>query len=218
MYTMQDFIENKIVVKITSRDDMHDFLQMCENKGLTWIDGKKATAMFNKGMPKRVFISCGLFKPNALTYSDSEGYAIYRMAVNRIIVPFSAFKNEMDEETIGVIKRKGNKIQIHIGDKHGSARCSPQDKFDLYTGCRLALDRAFGKEHEETEKPKKPKKVFEPGKRYRVSVDAWVKSNPGQDVQKWPMERCGREVTVCSSDVAYCDACYFVPNWCVEIR
>lgn len=143
MYTMQDFIEKEIVVKITSRDDMHDFLQMCENKGLTWIDGKKATAMFNKGMPKRVFINCGVFKPNTLTYS--EGDTIYRMA-GKILVPFSAFKNEMDEETIGVIKRKGNKIQIHIGDKHGSARCSPQDKFDLYTGCRLALDRAFGNE------------------------------------------------------------------------
>lgn len=215
MYTMQDFIEKKIAVKITSRDDMHDFLQMCENKGLKWMDGKKATAMFNKGMPKRVFISCGFFKPNALTYSET-GEAYKERGTK--FVPFSAFKNGMDEETIGVIKRKGNRIQIHIGDKHGSARCSPQDKFDLYTGCRLALDRAFGKEHEETEKPRKPRKVFEPGKRYRVSADAWVKSNPGQDIQKWLMERCGREVTVCSSDVAYCDGCYFVPNWCVEIR
>lgn len=216
MYTMQDFIVKRIAVKITSRDDMHDFLQMCENKGLTWIDGKKATAMFNKGMPKRVFISCGLFKPNTLTYS--EGYALYGMAANRIIVPFSAFKNEMDEETIGVIKRKGDKIQIHIGDKHGSARCSPQDKFDLYTGCRLALDRTFGKAHEETEKPKKPKKVFELGKRYKVSIDAWVKSNPGQDIQEWLVERRGREVTVSDSDVAFCGKCYFVPDWCEEIN
>lgn len=216
MYTMQDFIEKRIAVKITSKDDMYDFLQMCENKGLKWNDGKKATAMFNKGMPKRVFIGCGFYiDPIALTYSEDD--TVYRMA-GMIPVPFSAFKNEMDEETIGVIKRKGDKIQIHIGDKHGSARCSPRDKLDLYTGCRLALDRALGKEPEETEKPKKPKKVFEPGKRYRVSVAAWVKSNPGQDVQKWLMERCGREVTVCSSDVAYCDGCYFVPNWCKEIN
>lgn len=214
MYTMQDFIEKKIVVEITSRDDMHDFLQMCENKGLTWLDGKKATAMFNKGMPKRVFISCGFFKPNTLTYSDSEGYAIYRMAVNRIIVPFSAFKNEMDEETIGVIKRKGDKIQIHIGDKHGSARCSPQDKFDLYTGCMLALDRAFGKEQEET----KPKNVFELGKRYRVSVDAWVKNNTSKIIPEWMLECCGQEVTVCSSDTACCCGRFFVPNWCEEIN
>lgn len=216
MYNMRDFIEKRIAVKITSKDDMHDFLQMCENKGLKWRDGKKATDMFNKGMPKRVFITCGFdLNSNALTYSEND--TIYRMA-NRKTVPFSAFKNEMDEETIGVIKRKGDKVQIHIGDKHGSARCSPRDKFDLYTGCILAFDRAFGKEHEETEKPKKPKKVFEPGKRYRVSVDAWLKNRPGRIIPKWMVEHCGREVTVSDSDVAFCGKRFFVPNWCEEIR
>ena len=216
MYTMQDFIENKIVVKITSRDDMHDFLQMCENKGLTWRGGRRATAMFNKGMPKRVFITCGFaHNPNELTYSEND--MIYRM-VNWTTVPFSAFKSEMPEETIGVIKRKGDKVQIHIGDKHGSARCSPQDKFDLYTGCRLALDRAFGKEPEEAEKPKKPENVFEPGKRYKVSVDAWVKNNPGRIIPNWMVDHCGREVTVSDSNVAFCGKCFFVPNWCEEIN
>lgn len=212
MYTMQDFIEKKFAVKITSRDDMHDFLQMCENKGLKWRDGKKATDMFNKGMPKRVFITCGFdLNSNALTYSEND--TIYRMA-NRKTVPFSAFKNEMDEETIGVIKRKGDKVQIHIGDKHGSARCSPRDKFDLYTGCILALDRAFGKEQEET----KPKNVFELGKRYKVSVDAWVKNNTSKIIPEWMMECCGQEVTVCSSDAACCCGRFFVPNWCEEIN
>ena len=212
MYTMQDFIEKKIVVKITSRDDMHDFLQMCENKGLKWNDGKKATAMFNKGMPKRVFIGCGFFlNPYALTYSQT-GEAYKELGTK--IVPFSAFKNEMDEETIGVIKRKGDKIQIHIGDKHGSARCSPRDKFDLYTGCILALDRAFGKEQEET----KPKNVFELGKRYKVSVDAWVKNNTSKIIPEWMLECCGQEVTVCSSDTACCCGRFFVPSWCEEIR
>lgn len=217
MYTMQDFIEKKIVVKITSRDDMHDFLQMCENKGLRWNDGKRATAMFNKGMPKRVFIGCGFFlNPDALTYSEDD--TVYRMA-GVIPVPFSAFKNEMDEETIGVIKRRGNTIQIHIGDKHGSARCSPKDKFDLYTGCRLALDRAFGKEPEEAEKPKKPENVFEPGKRYKVSVDAWLKNRPDRIVPKWVVERCGREVmTVSNSRIASCDKYLFLPDWCEEIN
>ena len=65
---MQDFIEKKSVVKITSRDDMHDFLQMCENKGLKWNDGKKATAIFNKSMTTRVFKGRGHYnKRNELT-------------------------------------------------------------------------------------------------------------------------------------------------------
>lgn len=217
MYTMQDFIEKKIVVEITSRDDMHDFLQMCENKGLKWNDGKKATAMFNKGMPKRVFIGCGFYiDPIALTYSET-GEAYKERGTK--FVPFSAFKNEMDEETIGVIKRKGNKIQIHIGDKHGSARCSPQDKFDLYTGCRLALDRAFGKEQEEAESPKsrKPENVFELGKRYKVSICAWLR-NQSAFVPSWMMMYDGKEVLVWNSELAYCGNCVFYPDWCEEIR
>lgn len=88
MYTMQDFIEKRIAVKITSKDDMHDFLQMCENKRLTWRDGRRATAMFNKGMPKRVFIGYGFYpNSNALTYSEDD--TVYRMA-GMIPVPFSA--------------------------------------------------------------------------------------------------------------------------------
>lgn len=215
MYTMQDFIEKKIVVEITSRDDMHDFLQMCENKGLKWNDGKKATAMFNKGMPKRVFIGCGFYiDPIALTYSETG--AAYKERGTKF-VPFSAFKNEMDEETIGVIKRKGNKIQIHIGDKHGSARCSPQDKFDLYTGCRLALDRAFGKEPEEAEKPKKLENVFEPGKRYKVSVSAWLKDG-FESIPTWMAEYDGREVSVTDKYTAKCNEFVFDPDWCEEIN
>lgn len=215
MYTMQDFIEKKIVVEITSRDDMHDFLQMCENKGLKWNDGKKATAMFNKGMPKRVFIGCGFYiDPIALTYSET-GEAYKERGVK--FVPFSAFKNEMDEETIGVIKRKGDKIQIHIGDKHGSARCSPRDKFDLYTGCRLALDRALGKEPEETEKPKKPENVFESGKRYKVSVSAWLKDG-FESIPTWMAEYDGREVSVTDKYTAKCNEFVFDPDWCEEIN
>ena len=67
------------------------------------------------------------------------------------IVPFSEFERE---KTIGVIKRKGNTITVHMGDLHGTAKCSPDDQFDLYTGCELALRRALGAEKKEPEKPK----------------------------------------------------------------
>ena len=66
-------------------------------------------------------------------------------------VPFSEFH---PEETIGVIKRKGNTITVHMGDLHGTAKCSTDDQFDLYTGCDLALRRALGAEKKEPEKPK----------------------------------------------------------------
>lgn len=41
-----------------------------------------------------------------------------------------------------------------MGDLHGTAKCSPDDQFDLYTGCELALRKALGAERKEPEKPK----------------------------------------------------------------
>lgn len=41
-----------------------------------------------------------------------------------------------------------------MGDLHGTAKCSPDDEFDLYTGCELALRRALGAKKKEPEKPK----------------------------------------------------------------
>lgn len=41
-----------------------------------------------------------------------------------------------------------------MGDLHGTAKCSPDDQFDPYTGCELALRRALGAENKKPEKPK----------------------------------------------------------------
>ena len=41
-----------------------------------------------------------------------------------------------------------------MGDFHGTAKCSPDDQFDLYIGFELALRRALGAEKKEPEKPK----------------------------------------------------------------
>ena len=150
MYTMKDFIEKKIAVSFANREERIKFLKMCQKAGLRWCAGQLPTDGFALGsLLDGLQIECGFGdKQNKyLTYSNvgshkSEGWKT---------VPFSEFQ---PEETIGVIKRNGNTITVHMGDLHGTAKCSPDDQFDLYTGCELALRRALGAEKKEPEKPK----------------------------------------------------------------
>lgn len=150
MYTMKDFIEKKIAVTFANREERIEFLKMCQKAGLRWFGGTLPMNSFALG--SRLYgrqIECGYSnKQNEyLTFSNagshkSEGWKT---------VPFSEVERE---ETIGVIKRNGNTITVHMGDLHGTAKCSPDDQFDLYTGCELALRRALGVEKKEPEKPK----------------------------------------------------------------
>lgn len=150
MYTMNDFIEKKIAVSFASREERIEFLKMCQKAGLRWCGGMLPLDSFATGSGLDGHqIECGFGdKQNKyLTYSSAgshknEGWKI---------VPFSEFERE---ETIGVIKRNGNTITVRMGDLHGTAKCSPDDEFDLYTGCELALRRALGAKKKEPEKPK----------------------------------------------------------------
>ena len=153
MYTMNDFIEKKIAVSFANREERIEFLKLCEKAGLMWRGGQLPTDSFALGiLCDGHQIKCGFGnKQNEyLTYSSAgshkgEGWKT---------VPFSEFQ---PEETIGVIKRNGNTITVHMGDLHGTAKCSPDDQFDLYTGCELALRRALGAEKKEPQEPEKPK-------------------------------------------------------------
>ena len=153
MYTMHDFIEKKIAVTFANREERIKFLKMCQKAGLRWRGGQSPTDGFALGiLCDGHQIECGFGnKQNEyLTYSSAgshkgEGWRT---------VPFSEFQRE---ETIGVIKRNGNTITVHMGDLHGTAKCSPDDQFDLYTGCELALRKALGSEKKEPKEPEKPK-------------------------------------------------------------
>ena len=150
MYTMKDFIEKKIAVSFANREERIEFLKMCQKAGLRWFNGRSAADSLALGSfldGKQIQCEFGDKQDKYLTHSTAgnhknEGWKI---------VPFSEFERE---KTIGVIKRNGNTITVHIGDLHGTAKCSPDDLFDLYTGCELALRRALGAEKKEPKKPK----------------------------------------------------------------
>lgn len=143
MYTMNDFIDGKIAVTFKNQKERLKFLKMCEEEGLRWLSGDPATGFDPGDGAAILFGSCG----DTLTYS-------YTAQNDRKVIPFSEFGSP---ETIGVIKRNGDTITVHMGDLHGTAKCSPDDQFDLYTGCELALRRALGAEKKEPQEPEKPK-------------------------------------------------------------
>lgn len=149
MYTMQDFIEKKIAVSFANREERIKFLKMCQKAGLRWRAGQLATDSLLESYLDGLQIECGYpdKREKYLTLSNVESHKSEGWKT----VLFSEFQ---PEETIGVIKRNGNTITVHMGDLHGTAKCSPDDQFDLYTGCELALRRALGAEKKEPEKPK----------------------------------------------------------------
>lgn len=150
MYTINDFIEKKICVSFANRKERIKFLKLCQKAGLRWRGGQSPTHSFAIGrLLDGLQIECGFGdkQDKYLTCSGPESHKNEGWKT----VPFSEFQSE---ETIGVIKRKGNTITVHMGDLHGTAKCSPDDQFDLYTGCELALRRALGAERKEPDKPK----------------------------------------------------------------
>lgn len=150
MYTMNDFIEQKISVSFANREERIEFLKMCQKAGLRWRGGQSPTDSF------ALWILCDGHQIECGSGDKQDKYLTYSSAGSHKgegwkTVPFFEFQ---PEETIGVIKRNGNTITVHMGDLHGTAKCSPDDQFDLYTGCELALRRALGAEKKEPEKPK----------------------------------------------------------------
>lgn len=209
MYTMKDFIKKKIAVTFANRAERIEFLKMCQKAGLKWCNGMLPLDGFATGRGldgHQIECGFGAKRDKHLTHSTAgchknEGWKI---------VPFSEFERE---ETIGVIKRNGNTITVHMGNLHGTAKCSPDDQFDLYTGCELALRRAMGKE--DIEAPVYPEK-FESGKRYKVSIRAYRRTH--KDIPAWMSDNEGKEVNVVSSYTATCGSFSYYPGWCEEIK
>lgn len=213
MYAMKDFIEEKIAVTFEDRAERIEFLKLCQKAGLRWCGGMLPLDGFATGSGLDGHqIECGYGdkRDKNLTHSTAgchknEGWKT---------VPFSEFQRE---ETIGVIKRNGNTITVHMGDLHGTAKCSPDDQFDLYTGCELALRRALGREDEAKKAPSPmSQKEFEPGKRYRVSVLAWSKRHIVLPARM--RHNDGEEVTVKNKYSAVCGDFVYGPECCEEIQ
>ncbi len=218
MYTMNDFIEQKIAVTFANLAERIKFLMLCQEAGLKWRSGDLPTDSFAIGsLLDGCEIKCGY--PDKREKYLSHSLAGSYKSIGWKTVLFSEFQLE---ETIGVIKRNGNTITVHMGDLHGTAKCSPDDQFDLYTGCELALRRALEAEKKEQKTTVYPYK-FEIGKRYKVSVKAATNNKASmyyrkKNIPNWILEHDGEEVSVNNARNATASGFLFSAIWCEEIK
>lgn len=153
-YTMDDFIKNRIAVKVNP-GNINLFLDMCEKSGLLWGDGKKAT----EHVPDHASYIFYDFPGKA----KSLAYA--RNAIGEFALEIEKFK-KIDFADIAHI----NRYQIIIdcdGDtttakmivngkevKAAQAKRNPADKLNWKLAAELAFSRLWGEKKAEKPKPK----------------------------------------------------------------
>lgn len=150
--TIQDFIYKKISVTFDSVKQEKKFLKLCAAKGFKWLEGEPADKFvptmygFAEDGESIAFNKC----KQALThqcrsYHESHGFEI---------VPASEFF-AADEKpaakykvTIECVDGKTTTAKLLVNGsevKQAKSLCSPDDKFNLATGAKLAVDRLFRK-------------------------------------------------------------------------
>lgn len=165
-YTMDDFINNKLAVRV-NKDNILDFLKMCEEKGLVWCCGDKAT---NFVPSKAECIGFGFDSENTLTYSSRSGEYLYASA-GYTFVDFSQIINPTKYQII--IESDGDtttaKMVVNGKEiKTATAKRNPADKPNWHIGAQTTFDRLWQKK----EKPKNEKEYggFKVGDRVIINA------------------------------------------------
>lgn len=164
-YTMDDFINNKLAVRV-NENNMMTFLKMCEEKGLVWNSGIKATSI----VPSQAkCIAFGLNSSNTLTYSIHDRSDVYA-SDGYTFVDFSQIINPKYQI---IIESDGNtttaKMVVDGKEvKAATAKRNPVDKANWHIGAQTAFDRLWAKQ----EKPEKEKEYggFKVGDRVVINA------------------------------------------------
>lgn len=128
-------IKNDTIYLCKTRKLAEQFLQECEEQGVSWGHCKATQFdMWKRSMP----VGFRVHK-NKLTFANINFFYKYSNEYPHIVEYIPT------KQTI-VIKTDGNTVTAYMGDKRGVAKCNPVDTFDLYTGAKLALDRLFDKD------------------------------------------------------------------------
>lgn len=159
--TIQDFKEKKIAVVIKSEQDLNKFLVMCDEAGLLWRSGDKASKWKPLFANKCVLV-CNFADENCLAYTDDttngDNCGQFEEEQGYTLVDVSEF--------FGNVEKAHNEYKIVITCKDGKttraqmivngrtvkgaeAHCNPADKFNIAAGVKLAVDRLFEKKKKE---------------------------------------------------------------------
>lgn len=148
-YTMKDFIEKPIAVRVGQKH-AREFLKMCEAEGLKWRHGAKPTDWVPNHYGDKQCITCHCKYGNGnLMVGDVSTYEQQKLT----IVDFEDMVHEKKPTHYQIIidcyNDKVTDARMMVNDKtvkSVKARCNPIDKFDFAIGAKVAFDRLFGKE------------------------------------------------------------------------
>ena len=138
---MIDLKKEKIAVSFDNKQELNKFLAMCEEDGITWGNGEKAT-----DFPTCNTIHCISISPynNGITYGSKGIWIDYGYK----IVKFSElFRKDIKIESFvnGNCVICVKKINGKVVNK-GIAHCHPNDVFDFDYGEKIARKRMNGKD------------------------------------------------------------------------
>ena len=144
MYTMKDFKEKKIAVRVGQKH-VKEFLQMCEAEGLRWADGKKAmdsvlpkcteklaiTLNSKYGIGKLLYGTTNVCEEQGLSIVDFKDFVLPSPARYKITI-------ECDGTTT-TAKMEINGREV----KTRQAKRNPADKFSWRVGAETAFARLW---------------------------------------------------------------------------
>lgn len=148
-YTMEDFRRGGLAVAIRNSKERDKFLRLCEENGIRWNNGEKATE-FHSPQAYPYAIVCGYFHNGRLTWRGSLRGAISLGQITDSPALHPHYRVEIDcadgKTTVARLLVDGREV------KRREARCNPADTFSLRKGAELAFARLWDKKV----KPDKP--------------------------------------------------------------
>lgn len=149
-YTMKDFIEKRIAVRV-GREHVKEFLKMCEAAGLKWMSGERAADY----TPPDEYGADTAICYNFYSHRGELGYAYtaYYTDNGCETIDFTDIESEKKPKThtilIDCVDGKTTRARM-LEDgktvKSTIARRNPADEFDFAIGAKVAFNRLFGKE------------------------------------------------------------------------
>lgn len=142
-YTMKDFINKNIVVRVGQKH-VKEFLEMCDKHGLMWLNGNKALDDIPKEYGESLSISLGFNRPNCLEFCWDGWYADEGWKVvdfkDLVTTPRYQIILECDGDvTTAKMTINGKETKV------ATAKRNPEDKFDWKTGASVAFERLWEK-------------------------------------------------------------------------
>ena len=150
MYTMKDFIEEKIAVRTGTGEKQRKFLELCEKAGLMWMNAK-ATEVHPNFYGEECCITYGFHDNKKLEFCEAEFYKDVGWQIVEYRDIAEAANSERYEIKISVDGDLTTAKMIVDGKtvKTATAKRNPADKFNFKKGAELAFARLFAKKVEE---------------------------------------------------------------------